>query len=187
MLQEHNRHHLSASIIEINHDGISFVDDEKSSCHDDDGNNRRNKQIKFSRHRTCLMKEDIHTLVKIIMMDFSNSNNTSVHNQYGDDEHSDHVDQIRNLQLLLKKKFSLQQEGKKKWLLNRELKYENFFPIEFMNDKEFMLNHIKKYGNGLEFAPPKLTEDRELVLQAVQLRGYDLYYVLILEVIKKWY
>ncbi|KAF0974943.1 hypothetical protein FDP41_006048 [Naegleria fowleri] len=98
--------------------------------------------------------------VRIVLIDFSNS-----FFRVGDDDQNE----IRRWELLLKKKFSLQQEGKKKWLLNRELKYKHFFPIEFMNDKEFVLNHTKKYGYGLEFASPKLKQDRDFLMQVIQL------------------
>ena len=91
--------------------------------------------------------------VKLIMLDFSNSSSS--------------LDPPR-LELLLKMKFSLQQEGKKKWLENRELKYEKFFPVEFMNDKDFVLNHIKKYSYGLQHASTQLKKDREFVLKVIQ-------------------
>ncbi|KAF0975367.1 hypothetical protein FDP41_005361 [Naegleria fowleri] len=103
---------------------------------------------------------------RMIMIDFSNSFS----------HHTESVDEIRGLELSLKKKFLLQQEGKKKWLLNRELKYEHFFPVEFMNDKEFILNHIKKYGYGFGFMASKLRQDRNFVLQAAQLEGGVLNY-----------
>ena len=38
-----------------------------------------------------------------------------------------------------------------------------------MNNKEFILNHIKKYGFGLELASTHLQKDREFVLKVVQL------------------
>nr|CAG4714939.1 unnamed protein product [Naegleria fowleri] len=88
---------------------------------------------------------------------------------------NDHVGyNLRRLELSLKKKFSFQQLGKKKWLENRELKYENFFPVEYMNDKEFVLNHIKKYGYGLKNASTQLQQDREFVLKVVQQKGDEL-------------
>ncbi|KAF0972517.1 hypothetical protein FDP41_009420 [Naegleria fowleri] len=97
--------------------------------------------------------------VKLLMIDFSNSSSEN---------------DLQRLELLLKKKFSLQQLGKKKWLENRELKYEHFFPVEFMNDKEFILNHIKKYGYGLEYASKQLKKDREFVLKVIQQNGDEL-------------
>ncbi|KAF0975389.1 hypothetical protein FDP41_005383 [Naegleria fowleri] len=65
----------------------------------------------------------------------------------------------RRLESLLKQKFSLQQEGKKKWLLNGEILYRDFIPIEFMNDKEIVWNHIKN---------DNLRNDKELVLEAIK-------------------
>ncbi|KAG2387274.1 hypothetical protein C9374_001606 [Naegleria lovaniensis] len=75
---------------------------------------------------------------------------------------------------LLKKKFSLQQLGKKKWLENRELEYSKSFPVEFMNDMKFVLSHIKKYGHGLAYASTCFKEDRDFVLKAVQYQGLEL-------------
>ncbi|KAF0974925.1 hypothetical protein FDP41_006030 [Naegleria fowleri] len=83
---------------------------------------------------------------------------------------------IKKMDIDVSEIYSFCKEGKKKWLLNRELKYERFFPIEFMNDKQFVLNHIKKYGFGLKYTSPQLKEDRELVLQVVQLNGIELQY-----------
>ncbi|KAG2382087.1 hypothetical protein C9374_005879 [Naegleria lovaniensis] len=103
--------------------------------------------------------------VRMILVDFS----TCLFHH--DDENYEHT---RNVELLLKKKFSWQQEGKKKWLLNRELKYQNFFPVEFMNDREFVLNHFKKYGYGLKFASTQLKRDRDFVLKVVQQNGLEL-------------
>nr|CAG4709104.1 unnamed protein product [Naegleria fowleri] len=196
MLQPHSQqHHLSSLKLkstETNHgrNEISFIMDE-TSCHDEFIHNRDTYFKSSSTHRNCLMKEDIHTLVKIILMDFSN-NNTSFHHPFGNNERC--MDELLRLKLLLKKKFILQQKGKKKWLLNRELKYEGFIPIEFINDKQFVLNHIKKYGYGLGFASSKMKEDREFVLQVVQLNGDEIRYAsftihndkeVVLEAIKK--
>ncbi|KAG2382100.1 hypothetical protein C9374_005892 [Naegleria lovaniensis] len=110
---------------------------------------------------TTRMRND--DMVRMVIVDFSNS-------AFHDDENYDQQ-HTQNLENLLKKKFTLQQAGKKKWLLNRELKYENFFPVEFMNDQEFVLNHIEKFGYGLGYTSPHLTEDRDFMLKAVQLNG----------------
>ena len=75
----------------------------------------------------------------------------------------------RRLESLLKQKFSLQQEGKKKWLLNGEILYRDFIPIEFMNDKEIVWNHIKKYGYGLQFASSELKDDREWISNMIEM------------------
>ncbi|KAG2382064.1 hypothetical protein C9374_005856 [Naegleria lovaniensis] len=100
--------------------------------------------------------------VRIILQDYYHRNS--------------HDDQPLNVEIMLNKKFSLQQLGKKKWLLNRELKYKQFFPVEFMNDPEFVLNHIKKYECGLEFASTQLKRDRDFVLKAAQYNGFRLQY-----------
>nr|CAG4714174.1 unnamed protein product [Naegleria fowleri] len=148
---KNSQHHLS-SMIESNN--------EKEICCINGDSNIDNKKIK-----SCSMKHENQTLVPMILMDFSNN---SHHHQYGDND-GGLIHEIRKWELLLKKKFSLQQEGKKKWLLNRELKYKDFFQIEFMDDKEFLLNHTKKYGYGLKFASPKLKQDRDFLMKVIQL------------------
>ncbi|KAG2382122.1 hypothetical protein C9374_005914 [Naegleria lovaniensis] len=95
---------------------------------------------------------------KVILADFS-------------DNHDDH---LRKWELLLKTKFTLQQQGKKKWLEHRELRFEHFFPVEFMNDPKFVFNHIQKYGYGLAFAQTQLKQDREFILKVVQCHGSQL-------------
>ncbi|KAG2372622.1 hypothetical protein C9374_013686 [Naegleria lovaniensis] len=127
----------------------------------------QNKKRKLMISQTSVSKTDKH--VRMIIVDFSNF---SVPNDDNDDY--EHI--IQRLELLLNNKFSLQQAGKKKWLLNRELEYEKFFPVEFMNDQQFVLNHIKKYGYGLKFASSQLQEDRDFVLEAVQQNGSELQY-----------
>ncbi|KAG2387163.1 hypothetical protein C9374_001495 [Naegleria lovaniensis] len=114
-----------------------------------------------------------HENVRMMMVDFSTTSCRDEINQNGLN-HDD--DSIRRLELLLKTKFSRQQMGKKKWVLNRELKYKDFFPVEFIHDKEFVLNHIKKYGYGLQYSP-SLQGDRNFVLQAVQHNGMEIQFV----------
>ncbi|KAG2382066.1 hypothetical protein C9374_005858 [Naegleria lovaniensis] len=104
------------------------------------------------------------TGVRILLVDFYQV----------DFDHIPTQDLPSNMQVLLKKNFSWQLLGKKKWFSNRELKYENFFPVEFMNDPEFVLNHIKKYGYGLKFASTQLKKDRDFVLKVVQHNGLEL-------------
>ncbi|KAG2373346.1 hypothetical protein C9374_012212 [Naegleria lovaniensis] len=102
--------------------------------------------------------------VKVVVLDFLTLNEHD-----DDDQNSIHI--IRRLELLLNKKFSLQQLGKKKWLENRDLKYQNCIPVEFMNDRQFILNHIKKFGYGWKYASTKLQEDREFLLNVAQYNG----------------
>ncbi|KAG2386386.1 hypothetical protein C9374_002832 [Naegleria lovaniensis] len=122
-----------------------------------------------SKHNDDEEMKKLHQPLRIILVDFLNSSSSSF------DEMLEVPEIIQSsLELLLKKKFLKQQFGKKKWLLNRELKYSNFFPVEFMNDPEFVLNHIQKYGYGLIYASSQLKQDREFVLQVVQLKGEEL-------------
>ncbi|KAF0972926.1 hypothetical protein FDP41_008778 [Naegleria fowleri] len=72
---------------------------------------------------------------------------------------------LSHLEQALEKKFESQQKGKLRWLCNRELKYDHFFLIEFKNDQQFVLNHIRKYGFGLSFASEALKGNKEFLLQ----------------------
>ncbi|KAF0972502.1 hypothetical protein FDP41_009405 [Naegleria fowleri] len=138
-------------------DGVS--DDEV-----DYGKNKKQKLPQLQKTTTITMGSDDEQ-VKLIILDFSNSSSSL----------NEHCKQhVRKWEFVLKKKFSMQQEGKKKWLLNRELKYKHFFPVEFMNDKEFVLNHIKKYGYGLEYASTQLKQDPDFVLKMVQQQGIQI-------------
>ncbi|KAG2370903.1 hypothetical protein C9374_013738 [Naegleria lovaniensis] len=88
--------------------------------------------------------------------------------------HDDERNHLQNLQSLrkaehwLKNRFLRQQLGKKKWLLRRELKYKHYFPLEFMDDQAFVLNHIRKYGYGYRFASKALKSKPQLILEAIQ-------------------
>ncbi|KAG2388595.1 hypothetical protein C9374_000034 [Naegleria lovaniensis] len=106
----------------------------------------------------------------LILIHFSNSSS------FRDDDDENNSTHLQRLQMLLRKKFSLQQVGKKKWVLNRELKYEKFFPVEFMNDQEFVFHHLKKYRIGLKHASMRLRDDREFVMQIVQHKGSEIFY-----------
>ncbi|KAF0983609.1 hypothetical protein FDP41_010674 [Naegleria fowleri] len=70
---------------------------------------------------------------------------------------------------LLRHKFTLQQIGKKKYLENREKIYTEFFPVEFMNDKSFVLDHLKKYQCGLGFATKQVKQDKQVELVALEI------------------
>ncbi|KAG2382108.1 hypothetical protein C9374_005900 [Naegleria lovaniensis] len=116
------------------------------------------------KQKVILTRTNVDENVRIILVDFSNS----LHRV---DDGKQCLDENRKWELLLKHKFSLQQQGKLKWLFNRELKYQNFFPVEFMNDPKFVLNHIQKYDYGLEYASKRLQQDTNFVLQIFQLKG----------------
>ncbi|KAG2375066.1 hypothetical protein C9374_010070 [Naegleria lovaniensis] len=85
------------------------------------------------------------------------------------------------LQQLLQHKFSMQQLGKKKWLLAREKKYDGYIPIEFLNDREMILHHIRKYGYGMEYlrfcSRCDLLLDKQFTLQVVRTNGQQLDHV----------
>ncbi|KAG2382035.1 hypothetical protein C9374_005827 [Naegleria lovaniensis] len=109
--------------------------------------------------------------VRILLVDLSSCNSHEPN-----DANSATTETATRWEWLLKKKFSLQQLGKKKWLLNRELRYLTFFPVEFMNDREFVLNHISKYGYGVNYASKLLQQDKEVVLKAAPYRYDVLFY-----------
>lgn len=109
------------------------------------------------------------------MIDFNEftieANDDSPHTRI---HHSDHnqLDTLRFMRLL-KRKFETQQFGKKKWLEHREtqlitpIRDWHFFPIEFMNDKLFILEYVKKHGQGIYYASRELKNDRTFLLEVL--------------------
>ncbi|KAG2383700.1 hypothetical protein C9374_004371 [Naegleria lovaniensis] len=136
----------------------SFISEEETSV----GNLKTSEELQTVQKAAKVIKLNNH--VRMNMIDFSND---ALNDR---DENSSH---IRKLEQLLKQKFSWQQAGKKKWLENRELKYTDFFPVEFINDQEFVLNHIIQYGYGLQYASPSVQADKAFVLRVVAHSGYE--------------
>ncbi|KAG2393218.1 hypothetical protein C9374_009795 [Naegleria lovaniensis] len=77
-------------------------------------------------------------------------------------------------------KFSLQQNGRKKFLHRWEHGYEKYFiPIEFTNDKSYLLNALRNYHRKTSESFPWLLEhaarlyyhDREVILEMVKIHG----------------
>ena len=57
------------------------------------------------------------------------------------------------------------------YLSNRDGEIYSAFALDFLDDKEFLLEATQIHGNALEYAGDKLRADRELVLSAVQSNG----------------
>ena len=83
---------------------------------------------------------------------------------------------VNDMSTKLKQKFLSQQQNKKKWLENREMKYRHFIPIEFMKDKYYVLKAVKQDGFALDFAANEFNSDKEVVLEAVKQNGFALQY-----------
>ncbi|KAG2393244.1 hypothetical protein C9374_009821 [Naegleria lovaniensis] len=117
-----------------------------------------------------------HPCVQIILMDFSSHHDDSVRFENPNSSHFT----ICSLENLLKIKFQRQQSGKKKWLKNIELEHRSFIPIEFMNDKVFILDHLKKCRDQNFLYLPRvsleLQKDKEVLWEAIQRCGLELHY-----------
>ncbi|KAG2382666.1 hypothetical protein C9374_005246 [Naegleria lovaniensis] len=101
--------------------------------------------------------------------DFDNNIVTQSSNEY--------LPTKKELELWLRNRFTLQQIGKKKWLENRERRYDGYFPIEFLNDKELIIHHINKYGLDTGFIAKHLRTDVDVFIASIRQKKSPYTYV----------
>ena len=65
---------------------------------------------------------------------------------------------------LLKQKFQTQSQSKINWVLNRDKKVE-FLPIEFRNDKEYVLKFLSRFPFYFKDVSEELQQDPDVILK----------------------
>ncbi|KAG2373880.1 hypothetical protein C9374_011765 [Naegleria lovaniensis] len=114
----------------------------------------------------------------LILIDFDPSFHPHVHFRY---------------ESLLKRKFQMQQQGMIKYLEYRHAILTNgpvhyhpselaiftnalsnmFLPVEFMNDKLFMMEFVERHGYGLQYGSHELQKDAQVIMEAYRKACHD--------------